>query len=38
MGISEVDSTGPKAEQYLMQCLVEQGKQLEEPTDYITLR
>ena len=38
MGVSEVDTTGPKAEQYLMQCLVEQGGQLEAPTDYITLR
>lgn len=38
MGVSEVDTTGPKAEQYLMQCLVEQGSQLEAPTDYITLR
>ena len=37
-GISEVDTTGPKAEQYLTQCLVEQGGQLEAPTDYITLR
>ena len=38
MGVSEVDTTGPKAEQYLMQCLVEQGGQLEAPTDYIILR
>ena len=38
MGISEVDTTGPKAEEYLMQCLVELGCQLEAPTDYITLR
>ena len=38
MGVSEVDTTGPKTEQYLMQCLVEQGGQLEAPTDYITLR
>lgn len=37
-GISEVDTTGPKAGQYLMQCLVEQGGQLESPTDYIILR
>ena len=37
-GISEVDTTGPKADQYLTQCLVEQGGQLEAPTDYITLR
>ena len=38
MGVLEVDTTGPKAEQYLTQCLVEQGGQLEAPTDYITLR
>lgn len=38
MGVSEVDTTGPKAEGYLTQRLVEQGVQLEEPTDYITLR
>ena len=38
MGISEVDMEGPKAEDYLMQRLVEQGGQLEAPTDYIILR
>ena len=38
MGISEVDSTGPRAEEYLLQRLVEQGEQLEEPADYIILR
>lgn len=38
MGVSEVDSTGPKAEDYLTQRLVEQGGQLEPPTDYIILR
>ena len=38
MGVSEVDTTGPKAEGYLTQRLVEQGGQLEVPTDYITLR
>ena len=38
MGISEVDTTGPKAEEYLMRCLVEEGGQLEAPTDYIILR
>ena len=38
MGVTEVDSTGPKAEGYLMQRLVEEGGQLEAPTDYITLR
>ena len=38
MGISEVDTTGPKTEKYLTQCLVEEGRQLEAPTDYIILR
>lgn len=38
MGISEVDTTGIKLGQYLTECLVEQGGQLEAPTDYITLR
>ena len=38
MGVSEVDTTGLKAEEYLMQRLVEQGGQLEAPTDYIMLR
>ena len=38
MGVSEVDTTGLKAEEYLMQRLVEQGRQLEAPTDYIILR
>ena len=38
MGVSEVDSTGPKAEDYLTQRLVEQGGQLELPTDYMILR
>lgn len=38
MGVSEVDSTGPKAEDYLTQRMVEQGGQLEPPTDYIILR
>ena len=38
MGVSEVDTTGPKAEGYLLQRLVEQGGQLEAPTDYIILR
>lgn len=36
-GVAEADSTGPRAEQYLMQRLVEEGGQLEAPTDYITL-
>ena len=38
MGVSEVDTTGPKAADYLTQRLVEQGEQLEAPTDYIILR
>ena len=38
MGVSEVATTGLKAEEYLMQRLVEQGGQLEAPTDYIILR
>ena len=38
VGISEVDTTGLKVEEYLMQLLAEQGGQLETPTDYITLR
>ncbi|MCI7099788.1 MAG: extracellular solute-binding protein [Lachnospiraceae bacterium] len=38
MGISKVDTTGPKAEEYLMQRIVEQGGQLEAPSDYIILR
>ena len=38
MGVSEVDTSGPKAEEYLMQRLGEQGGQLEAPTDYIILR
>ena len=38
MGVSEVDSSGPKAEACLVQRLVEEGAQLEAPTDYIALR
>ena len=38
MGVSEVDSTGPKAESCIVQRLVDEGGQLEAPTDYITLR
>ena len=38
MGVSEVDTTGPKAEHCLVQRLVEEGGRLEAPTDYITLR
>ena len=38
LGITEIDSTGPKVPDYLLQRLVEQGGQLEAPTDYITLR
>ena len=38
MGVSQVDTTGPKAEACLVKRLVEDGRQLEAPTDYITLR
>ena len=37
-GVSQVDITGPKAEACLVKRLVEDGRQLEAPTDYITLR
>ena len=38
MGVSQVNSSGPKAEACLVKRLVEDGGQLEAPTDYITLR
>ena len=38
MGVSQVDSSGLKAEACLVKRLVEDGGQLEAPTDYITLR
>ena len=38
MGVSQVDTTGPKAEACLVRRFVEEGGQLEAPTDYITLR
>ena len=38
MGVFQVDTTGPKAEACLIRRLVEEGGQLEAPTDYITLR
>ena len=38
LGISEVDTTGPRIPEYLTQRLVEEGGQLEAPTDYIILR
>lgn len=38
IGVTKVDSTGPKAEEYLYMRLVKQGGQLEAPTDYIILR
>ena len=38
MNVASVDSTGPKAEACLVKRLVEDGGQLEAPTDYITLR
>ena len=38
MGVAQVDSSGLKAELCLIKRLVEDGGQLEAPTDYITLR
>ena len=38
LGISEVDTTGPRMPEYMTQRLVEEGGQLEAPTDYIILR
>ncbi|MBP9001789.1 MAG: extracellular solute-binding protein [Lachnospiraceae bacterium] len=38
IGETEVDSTGLKAEEYLNVRLVEEGGQLEAPTDYIIIR
>ena len=38
MGVASVDTTGLKAEACLVKRLVEDGRQLEAPTDYITLR
>lgn len=38
MGIDEVDNSGLKIEGYLYKCLVEDGEQLSEPTDYIIIR
>ena len=38
MGISQVDTSGLKAEPCLVKRLVEDGGQLEAPTDYITVR
>ena len=38
IGVTEVDTSRPKAEGYLYMRLVEQGGQLEAPTDYIILR
>lgn len=38
LGVTEVDLSGRKAEDYLMQRLVEEGGQLEAPTDYLILR
>ena len=38
MNVASVDSTGLKAEACLVKRLVEDGGQLEAPTDYITLR
>ena len=38
MGVSQADSSGPKAEACIVKRMVEDGGQLEAPTDYITLR
>ena len=38
MGVTQVDSSGLKAEPCLIKRLVEDGEQLDAPTDYITLR
>lgn len=38
LGITEIDMEGPKAEGYISMRLVEEGKPLSEPTDYITVR
>ena len=38
MGVTQVDTSGPKAEACLIRRLVEEGGQLEAPTDYIILR
>ena len=37
MGIAQVDTSGPKAEECLVMRLVDEGGQLEAPADYITL-
>lgn len=38
MGVSQVDTSGLKTEPCLVKRLVEDGGQLEAPTDYITVR
>ncbi|MDY4067123.1 extracellular solute-binding protein [Bullifex sp.] len=38
IGITSVDTNGPKAEEYLTECLVNQARQLEASSKYITLR
>lgn len=38
IGVDKVDTTGPKAEEYLIEGLVNQKGQLEEPSDYIIIR
>ena len=38
IGITNVDTSGLKAEGYLIECLVNQARQLEAPSNYITLR
>ena len=38
IGVSEVDNSGLKAEGYIKQCLVDMGRQLSEPSDYIIIK
>ena len=38
IGITSVDTSGLKAEGYLIECLVNQARQLDAPSKYITLR
>ena len=38
IGVSEVDNSGLKADGYIKQCLVDIGRQLSEPSDYIIIK
>lgn len=38
IGVSEVDNSGLKADGYIKQCLVDMGRQLSEPSDYIIIK